>query len=196
MEFVNQDSEVLGDIKLSLDFAKEETEQEQEPEEELKDIKLSLEFANILTSISHFKKNLTGLQQNIRILEKNVKVKYNKLKSKKKTVEKPPSGFAKPMKISNNLCTFLDKNEGTELARTDVTRALIKYIEVNQLQDTSNKRVINPDAKLKCLLGLEDVKDDNSNPQITYFNIQKYMNQHFINTKPYKKLLNNESIST
>ena len=195
MEFINQDSEVLGDIKLSLDFAKDDTEPEPEPEEELKDVKLSFEFANILSSISHLKKNLTTLQQNIRVLEKNVKVKFNKIKSKKKTIEKPLSGFAKPMKISDDLCTFLDKDEGTELARTDVTRALIKYIEHNHLQDSSNKRVIKPDIKLKSLLGLEEDKNDNSIPIITYFNIQKYMNRHFINTKPYKKLINNESTS-
>ena len=145
-------------------------------------IDLTKDFSDIISSISLLKKNLSQIQQNIRTLEKNVKLKCNKLKT--------PSVFAKPMKISNDLCCFLNKEEGTELARTDVTKALIKYIEQHQLQDTTNKKIINPDTKLKYLLGLND--DDISTPTITYFSIQKYMNKHFVNTKTSKKLFNNE----
>ena len=142
-------------------------------------IDLTKDFSDIISSISLLKKNLSQIQQNIRTLEKNVKLKCNKLKNKKKPPKtKSPSGFAKPMKISNDLCCFLNKEEGTELARTDVTKALIKYIEQHQLQDTTNKKIINPDTKLKYLLGLND--DDISTPTITYFSIQKYMNKHFI----------------
>jgi chromatin remodeling complex protein RSC6 len=164
-----------------------EIEIEMDELKDIKDIKLSVEFANILNALSSLKKNIVIIQNDIRNLEKNIKVKCNRLKNKKKTTEKQPSGFAKPMKISDDLCKFLNKDEGTELARTDVTRALIKYIEQNNLQDLSNKKLINPDTKLKYLLGLED-----ENQIITYFNIQKYMNRHFINTKSYKKLLNSE----
>lgn len=158
---------------------------------EAEQIDITKEFSDIINSISLLKKNLSQVQQNIRTLERNVKLKYNKLKNKKLPPKtKSPSGFAKPMKISNDLCCFLNKEEGTELARTDVTKALIKYIEQHQLQDTTNKKIINPDTKLKYLLGLND--DDSSTPTITYFSIQKYMNKHFVNTKTSKKLFNNE----
>ena len=151
------------------------------------DINISKEFGNLLTDISSLKKKLGEIQHNMRSLEKNIKMKYNQLKNKKHTGTKLPSGIAKPMKISSDLCFFLDKEIGSELARTDVTKALIKYIEQNQLQDQTDKKVINPDIKLKCLLGL-----DEDSPKITYFTIQKYMNKHFINTKTSKKLFNCE----
>jgi len=154
-----------------------------EPKPEIITEEIEIDFVNILKSITRIKKDIALLQQNLRLLDKNVKLKNKQLKSKKKKVDRPPSGFAKPMKISNDLCTFLNADEGTELARTDVTKALIKYIEHNHLQDVLNKKVINPDIKLKYLLGLGD--DDI--PLITYFNIQKYMNRHFIYTKLHQK---------
>lgn len=68
----------------------------------------------------------------------------------------------------------MNKEEGSEIARTEVTRALISYIETNNLKNETNKKLILPDEKLKGLLGLEE-KDE-----LTYFNLQKYMNKHFI----------------
>ena len=41
-------------------------------------------------------------------------------------------------------------------------------------EDCKNKIV--PDQKLKSLLGIDDEKI----PELTYFNIQKYMNKHFV----------------
>ena len=75
----------------------------------------------------------------------------------------------------------MNKTEGSEVARTDVTKALIHYIEENKLQNTTNKKIINPDEKLKNLLGIED-----PNTVLTYFNIQQYMNKHF--SQPLKKV--------
>ena len=50
-------------------------------------------------------------------------------KSKKGNVKKEPSGFAKPTLISNELCDFLSKPNGTEMARTEVTKYLTQYIK-------------------------------------------------------------------
>ena len=95
-------------------------------------------------------------------------------KSKNKGNRKP-SGFAVPTKISPKLCDFMGVEEGTKLARTEVTKYISKYIKENKLQAKENKRVILPDKTLETLLGVEN--DD----QVTYFNLQKYMNVHFIN---------------
>jgi chromatin remodeling complex protein RSC6 len=73
----------------------------------------------------------------------------------------------------------MNKDEGSEIARTDVTKALIQYIESNNLQNSDNKKIIMPDEKLKTLLGINDKKDIT----LTYFNIQKYMNKHFVKIK-------------
>jgi upstream activation factor subunit UAF30 len=79
----------------------------------------------------------------------------------------------KPTKISDELATFLEKPSGSEMARTEVTRDINKYIRANNLQDANNGRKINPDTKLATLLKLS--KTD----ELTYFNLQRYMSPHF-----------------
>ena len=85
-----------------------------------------------------------------------------------------PCGFVRPSKISNELAEFLGKPVGTEMARTDVSRLINSYIRVNNLQDPQNGRNINPDAKLRTLLKIDE------NDELNYFNLQKYMRPHFI----------------
>ena len=82
----------------------------------------------------------------------------------------------KPTKISVELAKFLGKPEGSEMARTEVTREINKYIRANDLQDSSNGRKINPDAKLRGLLQVPTSDD------LTYFNLQKYLSKHFPKT--------------
>ena len=99
-------------------------------------------------------------------------------KRARRTGNRAPSGFVKPTKISSELASFLGKPKGTEMARTEVTREINKYIRANNLQDKSNGRVILADSKLRKLLKLK--KDD----ELTYFNLQRYMSPHFAkNTK-------------
>jgi len=94
-------------------------------------------------------------------------------KRKRKAGNRAPSGFVKPTKISDELASFLGKEKGTEMARTDVTREINTYIRAHKLQDKDNGRKINPDTKLAALLKLK--KTD----ELTYFNLQKYMSPHF-----------------
>jgi len=84
-----------------------------------------------------------------------------------------PSGFVKPSIISDQLAMFLGKPAGTKMARTDVSKEINTYISVHGLQDPFNGRRINPDEKLKKLLGVSP------NDELTYFNLQKYMGRHF-----------------
>ena len=69
-----------------------------------------------------------------------------------------------------DLCKFMGVKEGTQLARTEVTKYIIQYIKDNDLPDKSNKKIIKPNTKLKRLLSIE------KNDEVTYFNLQKYMN--------------------
>ena len=146
-------------------------------------------FKTINDSITLFKMQMNSLQQNIRTLEKQVnkelktvtKVIKTKSKSKPKT-DRAPSGFAKPTKVTKELCEFMNRPEGTEIARTEVTKTLSLYIKANNLQEKgeNSKNRINPDAKLKSLLGLSNDETEN----LTYFTIQKHMNKHFIKKQP------------
>jgi chromatin remodeling complex protein RSC6 len=94
-------------------------------------------------------------------------------KRKRKSVNRAPSGFVKPTRISDELALFLEKPSGSEMARTEVTRDINKYIRTHNLQDKDNGRKIIPDTKLATLLKL------NESDELTYFNLQRYMSPHF-----------------
>ena len=94
-------------------------------------------------------------------------------KRKRKAGARQPSGFVKPTKISDELASFLGKDKGTEMARTEVTREINQYIRTHSLQDKANGRNILPDSKLTSLLKLKE------GDELTYFNLQKYMSPHF-----------------
>ena len=133
------------------------------------------------TNLSMFKTHISLLQQQVRVLDKIVKKQMNLLKKEssknKNKVSRKPSGFARPTRVTKELCEFMNKTEGTEIARTEVTRALVAYIKDQKLEDKVNSRIIMPDNKLRELLGIEE------NKELTYFTIQKYMNKHFISSK-------------
>ena len=136
------------------------------------------DFENIINGLSNIRIQINALQQQLRNTEKNVKKKMKCLKREatknKNKGNRKPSGFAKPTKVTKELCVFMNKKEGSEIARTEVTSTLSSYIKTNNLQNKTNKKIILPDEKLKDLLGIND------NEELTYFNIQKYMNKHFI----------------
>ena len=136
------------------------------------------QFEQLVTQLNQMKTQITGIQQNIKQLDKNVKKQMKCLKKEviktKNKGNRQPSGFAKPSKVTKELCEFMNKAEGTEIARTEVTRALVAYIKENKLENTTNSKIISPDEKLKTLLDLND------SDELTYFTIQKYMNKHFV----------------
>ena len=149
---------------------------------------ISDQFESIVTNLAMFKTHISLLQQQVRILDKTVKKQMNILKKEssknKNKVCRKPSGFARPTKVTKELCEFMNKKEGTDIARTEVTRTLVAYIKEQQLEDKNNSRVIMPDCKLRELLGIEE------NQEVTYFNIQKYMNKHFISSKTTQEVVN------
>ena len=129
-----------------------------------------------MNTIGGFKKQLTELQGQVKGLERDVK-RQMKLLTKKKRKNKgnrKPSGFAVPTKISNELCDFMSMPRGSSMARTEVTQYIIKYIKDHDLQWQPNRKIIKPDNSLKSLLNMK------KNEELTYFNIQKYMNKHFV----------------
>lgn len=136
------------------------------------------QFSNILNTLSQFKTQITAISTQMRSLEKTVK---REIKQQKKEITKKqskgnrkPSGFAAASPISKDLCDFMGKEHGTSIARTEVTKFICSYIEQNSLANNENKRVIKPDDKLKSLLGIDE------ETVVTYFNIQRFMNRHFI----------------
>jgi chromatin remodeling complex protein RSC6 len=116
--------------------------------------------------------NMEG--DNIEMENGEEEVKKTRKSKKPKPVLEPPSGITKPCRISDELAQFLDKPSGTEMTRADVTKELYKYINLNGLQNQSEKVKININQALANLLSIE------INQEVTYFNIQSLMNKHYI----------------
>ena len=143
------------------------------------------EKPDILAELNEFGSDLKTLSDAVsavrakyRLLEKRASrdlkaAQKASAKRKSKQSNRSPSGFVKPTLISSELATFLKKPQGTEMARTEVTREINTYIREHNLQDKENGRKINPDTKLSKLLKL------GADDELTYFNLQKYMSPHF-----------------
>jgi len=123
---------------------------------------------------------ITALKQDYKTLDKVVSREMKTLqknsKKRKPNSNRQPSGFVKPTLISKDLANFLGKDDGVEMARTEVSKEINQYIRAHSLQDKDNGRIILADAKLKKLLNLND------SDELTYFNLQRYMKHHFIKT--------------
>lgn len=143
---------------------------------------LSESFGELLGQLQALRSQLTSVTGQVRALQKRAdrelkQAHKNSKKRAKRSGNRAPSGFVKPTRISTELANFLGKPKGTEMARTEVTREINKYIRANELQDKKNGRVIHADTKLRKLLKL------NKSDELTYFNLQRYMSPHFATAK-------------
>jgi chromatin remodeling complex protein RSC6 len=139
---------------------------------------LTGDFTEFMAKLQQVSSLLSSLKSEFRSLEKKATRELKaaqkaSAKRKRKAGNRSPSGFVKPTLISNELAAFLAKPEGTQMARTEVTREINAYIRANKLQDPENGRKINADTKLTSLLKLSP------GDELTYFNLQKYMSPHF-----------------
>ena len=139
---------------------------------------LAEQFTDFMAKLQQVCAAMSALKSEFRALEKKATrelkaAQKSAAKKKRKSGNRQPSGFVKPTLISPALAAFLGKPEGTEMARTEVTREINGYIRQHKLQDKNNGRIIRPDAKLKGLLNI------GAGEELTYFNLQKYMSPHF-----------------
>ena len=140
------------------------------------------EFATVLEQLGSAQNLLKALTSTVRQLEKRVardrKVMQKKMKGRAKRVvdpNKPPSGFAKPGPISDELRDFLKLGPDDLIARTEVTKKITEYCKLHSLQKAEDKRTINVDATLRKLLRIK------KGEELTFFNLQKYMKVHYPN---------------
>lgn len=139
---------------------------------------LAEQFTDFMAKLQQVCAAMSALKSEFRALEKKATrelkaAQKSAAKKKRKSGNRQPSGFVKPTLISPALAAFLGKPEGTEMARTEVTREINGYIRQHKLQDKDNGRIIRPDSKLKSLLNI------GAGEELTYFNLQKYMSPHF-----------------
>ena len=80
---------------------------------------------------------------------------------------KPNAAFMKPMTVSSTLASVIGSNP---MPRTEVTSKLWGYIKKNNLQDKTNRRMINADDKLKEVFG--------GKKQVSMFEMTKLVSKH------------------
>ena len=146
---------------------------------------VSTEVSNV-DKLSTVLEKLLSFQNEVKEIISIVKVvqkEYNKIqkqtnkktkKASSSTGTRAPSGFAKPTRISDQLCEFLGVSKGSSLARTEVTRVINTYIKQHNLQDPNDKRRIIPNAALRVILGLKEGE------VASYFTLQRLLKSHFL----------------
>ncbi len=138
----------------------------------------------LLTNLNSLRETASSMVAQVKKLEKRVHREIKDARKRKRRakvdengneVKRAPSIFERPVPISDELCRFLGKTNGTQMSRSEVTRAVNTYIKEKNLK---NKHDINPDAALKKLLQAPEGQ------KIDYFNLQRYLNRHYIKPAP------------
>jgi chromatin remodeling complex protein RSC6 len=137
---------------------------------------LSEEIAELLKTVQARSALDNTIKASIKSIEKKV-ARMTKLMEKctkkRKSGLAKVSGFEKPTAISDELAKFVGEPVGAFIARTAISKKIHEYVKANNLQDPKNRRIINPDVKLKKLL------KTGPNEELSYFNLQKFLKVHF-----------------
>ncbi len=136
------------------------------------------DIRSALETVTRLRDEASKMIAGLRKLDKRVSKEIKEARKRKRTKRevdptkpKRPNVFQEPQNVSVDLCKFFGKATGTQMSRAEVTSGVSAYVKKHGLQ---NKHEIKPDAALKALLGVSDADT------LTYFNIQKYLNKHYI----------------
>ena len=156
--------------------------------------KTMLPYVKILKKIDAIENRLNEHKKVVELSMQELKTGFVEIKTLKTLIGKiiskhakhrqnknQPHGFAIPTAVSEELCVFMKKEPGSLIARTEVTKALTTYIKEHSLQNPLKKRDILPDDVLLKLFG--KTESDLSETPMTFFNMQKYINHHFVKTE-------------
>ena len=117
---------------------------------------------------------LQALQAEIKALRKDlrkVKALLEDPTGEKSKARASNNGFNKPLDVSDKLRAFLKLAPGEQISRSQVTKRVNEYVTTHGLKAG---QVINMDAALKDLLNPPE------GTNVTFLNIQKYINHHYI----------------
>jgi len=117
---------------------------------------------------------LTALQSEIKALRKDLRKVKQLLEDpsgEKSKARASNNGFNKPLDVSEKLRTFLKLAADEKVSRSQVTKLINQYVTEKGLKAGQQ---ITLDATLQDLLAPPE------GTQITFLNIQKYINPHYI----------------
>lgn len=118
------------------------------------------EFAELRADIKALRKEL-----------RRVKALLEDPNGEKAAARSTNNGFNTPLDISEELRAFLKLAPGEKISRSQVTKKINEYVSQKGLKD---KQEIKLDNDLKVLLNPPD------GTKVTFLNIQRYINQHYI----------------
>ena len=150
----------------------------------VEEVRLETEVKAVTARLLALRESLSELVTESKRLEKKA-ARVQKLADKRRRKKAPVEGeeakparvsiFQVPTNITPELCAFMGRAKGSQESRSNVTKFITTYVKENNLK---NKHDINADAKLKALLNLK------AEDKLTYFNLQKYLNVHYIKAVP------------
>jgi len=128
-------------------------------------------------TLSTFQAQLKRLEKRVHRDMKDARKRRRRVKVDENGVEvkRAPSIFERPTQVTQELLTFLGRPAATLMSRSEVTKAVNDYVKANNLK---NKHDIKPDAPLRALLAI------GVDEPLTYFNLQRYLNRHYIKAVP------------
>jgi chromatin remodeling complex protein RSC6 len=151
-----------------------------ETAEVVEEVRLEAEAKSITARLLAVRDTVSELISEAKRLEKKA-ARVQKLADKRRRRKAPVEGeegkparvsiFQIPTDISPALCAFMGRAAGSQESRSNVTKFITTYVKEKNLK---NKHDITADAPLLKLLNLT------AEDKLTYFNLQKYLNIHYL----------------
>jgi upstream activation factor subunit UAF30 len=120
-----------------------------------------------MATLEDIAKEIKALRKDVRKIRQH----FEDPTGEKQAARVKNNGFNKPLGVSDKLRTFLSLGVDEKISRSQVTRRINEYVEAKGLKSGQN---ITLDASLKDLLQVPD------GTQVTFLNIQKYINPHYV----------------
>lgn len=112
-------------------------------------------------------KELKALRKDVRKIRQHIEDPTGE----KQAARTQNNGFNKPLDVSDKLRAFLSLGADEKISRSQVTRKVNEYVEAKGLKAGQN---ISLDAALQDILQVPE------GVQVTFLNIQKYINPHYV----------------
>lgn len=112
-------------------------------------------------------KELKALRKDVRKIRQHIEDPTGE----KQAARTQNNGFNKPLDVSDKLRAFLTLGADEKISRSQVTRKVNEYVEAKGLKAGQN---ISLDAALQDILQVPE------GVQVTFLNIQKYINPHYV----------------
>ena len=127
-----------------------------------------------MATIESIANDIQMLQKDMKSLRKMIRKVLGDIEDpsgEKKAARAQNNGFNKLQDVTPKLRAFLNLAADQKISRSQVTKAINAYVEEKGLKAGQN---ISLDAALKDLLQVPE------GTQVTFLNIQKYINPHFV----------------